>query len=442
MLHGAADAEGDVERRVDDHAGRADLALVGDPSPVGDHPRGAHRRAEGARPGRRAAGTARRSSRPAPPPTIRSRLGEIHRRDVRRQHLDHRGVAGRRRAPASRRRHRPARGTRDAGSATTPRTPGCSVTTTGPPTATSCSVESPPRPSSDVSGRDADRTGEQRATEDMGQAGARSRPSGEPGSTTTARRRPAGRGRRAQRAAANGPSSSRRDVVADAGQLVGGSTTIRRAPPARRTRRPLRHRRRAARRCAPAPAPTSALRVRAARRPAARPPAHGERRGVAPGPRPRACGRAGSWAASGPLGGLAAEVAHDLDDHGDRQRGAEREDERQRVVVLERLAEDAAEHRRVRRPDHRGDGDPRREPAPRLVGDPRRERQRGPPAGDEPGGDQQQPAALADLLARPRPGVVALRPLRRPAVEPRREPPADRVRDVVAEERAERAGAG
>ena len=46
VLDGAADAEGDVQRRVDDDAGRADLALVLDPAAVGDHPGGAHRRAE------------------------------------------------------------------------------------------------------------------------------------------------------------------------------------------------------------------------------------------------------------------------------------------------------------------------------------------------------------------------------------------------------------
>ena len=41
------------------------------------------------------------------------------------------------------------------------------------------------------------------------------------------------------------------------------------------------------------------------------------------------------------------------------------------------------------------------EPRPRLVGQPARDGERGPPAGDEAGGDQQQAAALADLVAGP-----------------------------------------
>ena len=39
VLHGTADAECDVELRIDDHAGGADLAFVPDPAAVGDDSR-------------------------------------------------------------------------------------------------------------------------------------------------------------------------------------------------------------------------------------------------------------------------------------------------------------------------------------------------------------------------------------------------------------------
>ena len=71
VLHGAADAERQVQRGVDDDAGRADLALVADPAAVGDHPGGAHRGAE--RGGHAPASWRKRSaeSSPAPPATMR-----------------------------------------------------------------------------------------------------------------------------------------------------------------------------------------------------------------------------------------------------------------------------------------------------------------------------------------------------------------------------------
>src|SRR5262245_28598966 len=46
VLHRAADAERDVERRIDDHACGADLSFMTDPATVGDDTRGAHRRIE------------------------------------------------------------------------------------------------------------------------------------------------------------------------------------------------------------------------------------------------------------------------------------------------------------------------------------------------------------------------------------------------------------
>ena len=39
VLHGSADAEGEVQARVDDDTGGADLAGVGQPTAVGDHTR-------------------------------------------------------------------------------------------------------------------------------------------------------------------------------------------------------------------------------------------------------------------------------------------------------------------------------------------------------------------------------------------------------------------
>jgi hypothetical protein len=39
VLHGATDPECEVQRRVDDDAGRADLLVVVHPPAVGDHPR-------------------------------------------------------------------------------------------------------------------------------------------------------------------------------------------------------------------------------------------------------------------------------------------------------------------------------------------------------------------------------------------------------------------
>ena len=134
------------------------------------------------------------------------------------------------------------------------------------------------------------------------------------------------------------------------------------------------------------------------------------------------------------------DVAHDLDQDGDRQRRAECEQERQRVVVGERLAEDVAENRRVRRPDDGSDRDPRREPGPWLSGDAGREGEDRSPAGDEAGGDQQEPAALTDLMLRPFDARLRLRLSFAAALDASAEAEADHVRRVVAEERAARAG--
>ena len=78
-------------------------------------------------------------------------------------------------------------------------------------------------------------------------------------------------------------------------------------------------------------------------------------------------------------------------------RGGEGEQEGLGVIVLERLAADVTEQRRVRGPDHRGHRDPRREPRVWLTRDARRDGEHAPPAGDEAGGDEQQAAAQADL---------------------------------------------
>src|SRR4029077_262262 len=95
---------------------------------------------------------------------------------------------------------------------------------------------------------------------------------------------------------------------------------------------------------------------------------------------------------------------------------------------------------RIAGPDQRGDGDPEHEPAARLTGQPRRDGQHGAPARDETGGDQQRPAALADLVGRPVEAALAIGFSFRPAAYPWAEDVPDRVGDVVADECARRAG--
>ena len=91
VLHRAADPEREVERRVDDDAGRADLALVADPSPVGDDARRPHRRAE---PGRdrgelfEALGAVESGSAADDAVGLR----QVHRGDVGRQQFDERWI--------------------------------------------------------------------------------------------------------------------------------------------------------------------------------------------------------------------------------------------------------------------------------------------------------------------------------------------------------------
>ena len=224
MLHRAADAEREVQVGVDDDAGGADLALVADPAAVGDDAGRAHRRAE--RGGDR--GELRRSGRRRRARRRRRRSGRPRRgpsSSRRRQHLDDSGVvpvAGVDRDRGDRRR-------RSVRSASTPRTPGCSVTTTGSRMATVCRSRPPARArrarSAVTSTAPASSGGRAR-----GRGGARGRGRrARPGSTTTSSStsgaraaRPAGGGERAELDEAQ--------VGGDAGQLVGVGSDPARIP--------------------------------------------------------------------------------------------------------------------------------------------------------------------------------------------------------------------
>ena len=212
VLDGAADAEGEVQVGVDDDAGRADLALVADPAAVGDDAGGAHRRAEARRRRRRAGAKRAAPSSPAPPPTIRrasarsivvtsggstsTTVGVVAvtvagagvDRSVRSAAAGTPGVTPA--DPGLERRRRRARGRRPRGGRDRRRGPGA-----------------PGRARS----RRPRRAGGRPRT--WASRGARSRPSGEPGSTTTSSST-SGASARDQRSGAKSPSSTRRTSVA------------------------------------------------------------------------------------------------------------------------------------------------------------------------------------------------------------------------------------
>ena len=175
-------------------------------------------------------------------------LGEVHRRHVRRQHLDERRVG-------RRHRRRPLTSTRVAvgGSArvvVTPRTPGCSVTTTGPVDGHVDELAARRRGRGGRARGDQDGAGEQAPAERAGQA----------------RGEVAAVGRRREhddvvvdeRRQQLGPAAGREvaeldeaDVGGDRRRARRRAAPTRRAGPARRTRRPPRRRPPAARRRGP-----------------------------------------------------------------------------------------------------------------------------------------------------------------------------------------------
>ena len=223
-------AEGHVEVGVDGHPGGADLALVAGPPGVGGHPGGPGRPAEGGGHGDEQvedAGGARRSSspatRPAPPATtrvasarsmvceVRARAGRPVRRRRRRPVAGDRG-----RAPRA--RHRTASGGAPPWPAGRP--PTARVTTAGPRTSTGTSTRSShpadrARTPGPVTVRRPRRPAA-RATSGRPVAaasrGARSRPSGEAGSTTRVSSATTG-----ARAAARAPGSEPGAGVGPAG---------------------------------------------------------------------------------------------------------------------------------------------------------------------------------------------------------------------------------
>ncbi len=95
VLHRTAHTERHVQGRVDDHTGRTDLMVVADPAAIGDHAGGPHHTADG--PGElcELGETLRRVESGTAPDDVPG-LGQIHRADVRRQHVDHHGVGRRR----------------------------------------------------------------------------------------------------------------------------------------------------------------------------------------------------------------------------------------------------------------------------------------------------------------------------------------------------------
>jgi len=133
-------------------------------------------------------------------------------------------------------------------------------------------------------------------------------------------------------------------------------------------------------------------------------------------------------------------VPDDLDEDVDRERGTEGDEESEGVVVGERPTEDAPENGRVGRPDRHRDHHPSSEPAPRLTRHSAGDGEGGPSSRDEPGGHEQQPAAIANHDGRSIESIAKRWPPFGAVIDPCREPRADQVRKVVAEEGPDRAG--
>src|SRR5687767_2985249 len=102
------------------------------------------------------------------------------------------------------------------------------------------------------------------------------------------------------------------------------------------------------------------------------------------------------------------QPAHELDGAGDREGNEQREREALPRRLLELLAADVAEQRRVRSPDDRGDRVERREAAPRHLEAAGREAHRRPATGDEARDHDQLPAALVELAVGPRQPLLRL----------------------------------
>ena len=133
-------------------------------------------------------------------------------------------------------------------------------------------------------------------------------------------------------------------------------------------------------------------------------------------------------------------MSYHLDGDVDAERHAEGDPERLRVIILERLAHQAGEARRIGGPDDGCDEDPADEPRARLAGDATGQSERRATARYETGGDQQQPSAVLDLLAGPVELGGDLRFAISAAFEGSRPPPTYGVCHVVADEGPARTG--
>src|SRR5471032_708043 len=140
------------------------------------------------------------------------------------------------------------------------------------------------------------------------------------------------------------------------------------------------------------------------------------------------------------LAALLSKMTSNLDQNVRADCQTERQQECFGVVILECLATDSAEQRGVGRPDGDRERDPTDEPPATLTRDSRRQCQCRASAGDEPGGDQQQPAALLDLMLGPEQSRGELGLAVGAAVEPPAGSEPDLIGGVVAGERSDRAG--
>ena len=127
-----------------------------------------------------------------------------------------------------------------------------------------------------------------------------------------------------------------------------------------------------------------------------------------------------------------------LDQRRDAERDAEPEAEALERLLLEGLAADVADHRRVGPPRERGDGVEEGELAQLVADGAGGERDRGARAGDVAADDEDRAAAVLDQLAAALEAPLPCGALLGPRQQPPAGGPAEDVGDVVAGERAQR----
>src|SRR5215210_4420043 len=123
----------------------------------------------------------------------------------------------------------------------------------------------------------------------------------------------------------------------------------------------------------------------------------------------------------------------------DGERDREREEEPLPGLLLERLAAEVAEQDGVGAPDRACERVEADEAMPgEAVDEAGGERRHRPPAGDEPGDDDQVAAAFLEELPRPLDPLLRLLALEEAPVQPLAEEVPARERDVVSDDRSER----